>query len=133
MSGCRNWSDGPVVFLGDAAHGTSPQLGQGANLALLDAHALARAVAEEARLTDALALFQSRRMPPCRFYLQASHLLTPFYQSRSRRAWAGCATASWARRAALPLASTMMTEILAGSRRGWLGSIRLDDEGRFPL
>ena len=36
------WNDGPVLFIGDAAHGTSPQLGQGANLGLLDAHALAR-------------------------------------------------------------------------------------------
>jgi hypothetical protein len=31
------WNEGPVLFIGDAAHGTSPQLGQGANLGLLDA------------------------------------------------------------------------------------------------
>ena len=31
------WNAGPVLFIGDAAHGTSPQLGQGANLGLVDA------------------------------------------------------------------------------------------------
>jgi 2-polyprenyl-6-methoxyphenol hydroxylase-like FAD-dependent oxidoreductase len=126
------WSDGPVVFLGDAAHGTSPQLGQGANLALLDAQALARAVAEEVRLGDALARFQQRRQPNGRFYLQASHLLTPFYQSRSRLlGWLRDAFMGTACR--LPLTSTMMVEILAGTRRGWLGAVRLDEDGRYPL
>src|SRR4051812_26680327 len=40
------WNDGPILFIGDAAHGTSPQLGQGANLALVDAWTLAQAVDE---------------------------------------------------------------------------------------
>ena len=35
------WCDRGVVFIGDAAHATSPQLGQGANLALVDAWTLA--------------------------------------------------------------------------------------------
>ena len=76
------WNAGPVLFIGDAAHGTSPQLGQGANLGLLDAHALAQALAESSDLDAALALFARRRSSTVRFYRQASHLLTPFFQSR---------------------------------------------------
>ena len=36
----RDWNMGPVVFIGDAAHAMSPQLGQGSNLALFDAMVL---------------------------------------------------------------------------------------------
>ena len=50
----RRFHHGNVVFLGDAAHAMSPQLGQGANLALTDAAALADALAAEPRLDAAL-------------------------------------------------------------------------------
>ncbi|NHN19431.1 FAD-dependent oxidoreductase, partial [Bacillus amyloliquefaciens] len=51
-----------VVFLGDAAHAMSPQLGQGVNMALLDARALANALASCGGVEDALAHYaRSRR------------------------------------------------------------------------
>ncbi len=126
------WNDGPILFIGDAAHGTSPQLGQGANLGLLDAHALSRALAASDDLAAALASFARRRGPPVRFYRQASHLLTPFFQSRQpllglvRDALMGvtCRT---------PGLRPMMTSTLAGLRRGWLSADALDAEGRYPL
>ena len=40
-----------IAFIGDSAHSTSPQLGQGANMALLDAAALAVALANGASST----------------------------------------------------------------------------------
>ena len=46
------WNDGPILFIGDAAHGTSPQLGQGANLALVDAWTLADTLAAGGDLAD---------------------------------------------------------------------------------
>ncbi|MDP1749104.1 MAG: NAD(P)/FAD-dependent oxidoreductase [Reyranella sp.] len=126
------WNEGPVLFIGDAAHGTSPQLGQGANLGLLDAHALSRALAASDDLAAALALFARRRTPSVRFYCQASHLLTPFFQSHqpllglARDALLGPACAA-------PGLRTMMTTTLAGLRRGWFSTDELDAEGRYPL
>ena len=43
-----------VVFIGDAAHAMSPQLGQGVNMALLDAEALAEALRQGRDVDDAL-------------------------------------------------------------------------------
>lgn len=126
------WSDGAVVFIGDAAHGTSPQLGQGANLGLLDAHALTRAIGETGELASALTLFAQRRDGPVRFYRQASHLLTPFFQSHLgalgllRDAFMGMSCH-------LPRVRGLMGSTLAGTRRGWLSSVALDDEGRYRL
>src|SRR4029434_3293933 len=54
------WNEGPVLFIGDAAHGTSPQLGQGANLGLMDAWTLARSMEEESNLLAALLAYERR-------------------------------------------------------------------------
>lgn len=127
-----SWHVGPIVFIGDAAHGTSPQLGQGANLGLLDAHALARSIAESVDLPAALALLARRRDGPVRFYRQASHLLTPFFQSHSsalgllRDAFMGMSCH-------LPGARGLMASTLAGTRRGWLSSVALDNDGLYRL
>jgi 2-polyprenyl-6-methoxyphenol hydroxylase-like FAD-dependent oxidoreductase len=73
----RDFHRGNVVFLGDAAHAMSPQLGQGANLALLDAAALADAL----RSGDGVAGYTRRRRAHVRFYAFASRWMTPFFQS----------------------------------------------------
>ncbi|MCE7998916.1 MAG: FAD-dependent monooxygenase [Rhodobiaceae bacterium] len=75
---------GRVVFIGDAAHATSPQLGQGVNMALLDAHALDRAFAVAADAEQAFKLYARSRRLHLRFYQAASHVFTPVYQSDSR-------------------------------------------------
>jgi len=79
---------GPAaVVLGDAAHAMSPQLGQGANLALLDAAALADAVisggalSNRGRLEPALRAYERARHGPVRTYQRFSRWLTPIFQS----------------------------------------------------
>ena len=75
------WHGRDVVFLGDAAHATSPQLGQGCNLALVDAMTLADALDASACIADALDLYTSRRRDQLAYYQLATRWLTPFFQS----------------------------------------------------
>lgn len=72
-----------LIHLGDAWHSTSPQLGQGVNMALLDAWALAFALRERHSLADALALAVSLRREHVGMYQMMSRLFTPVYQSDS--------------------------------------------------
>lgn len=72
-----------LAFIGDSAHSTSPQLGQGANMGLLDAYALAMAVNETPNIAEALDRYARLRRFHVRLYQAASRLFTPFYQSDS--------------------------------------------------
>lgn len=72
-----------LVAIGDSAHCTSPQLGQGANMALLDARALTLAL-RNAPGAAALAEYARLRRWHVRFYQAMSLILTPMYQSESR-------------------------------------------------
>jgi 2-polyprenyl-6-methoxyphenol hydroxylase-like FAD-dependent oxidoreductase len=125
--GLRRWRQGRVLFLGDACHGTSPQLGQGANLALLDAWSLAHALdqAGEGDVEAALDRVERRRRRQVDFYRQASRWLTPFYQSR-------LAPLGWLRDLAFGPACRfgptrrMMLTTLAGLRCSWLASHPFD-------
>lgn len=73
-----------IAFLGDAAHSTSPQLGQGANMALLDAWSLAEALRHCSEIDVALRNYAASRRWHIRAFQMSSLLLTPFYQSDSR-------------------------------------------------
>lgn len=76
---------GRLVCIGDAAHSMSPQLGQGANLALYDAMVLSECLAERADVPDALARYTERRRLHLAFYQRMSRWLTPFFQSDAHR------------------------------------------------
>lgn len=71
------------VHVGDSWHAASPQLGQGANMALLDALALARALGRQSNLDAALGEYARQRLWHIRLYQTASWMLTPAYQSDS--------------------------------------------------
>ena len=106
-----------LVFIGDAAHATSPQLGQGANMGLLDALILDECLKADGDINNALMSFDAKRKKHLRFYQTASHWLTPFFQSDSRlRPWLRDTT--FGAMCRLPYLKTEMVRTLAGIKTG---------------
>jgi 2-polyprenyl-6-methoxyphenol hydroxylase-like FAD-dependent oxidoreductase len=66
------WSEGRVVLLGDAAHASTPGIGQGAAQAIEDAVVLANEIAEADALPAALARYEAVRRPRAELTLKLS-------------------------------------------------------------
>jgi 2-polyprenyl-6-methoxyphenol hydroxylase-like FAD-dependent oxidoreductase len=102
----------------------SPQLGQGANMALVDAAALSAAITTQRTPNDCdwsavFAAYASSRRDHLRYYRQASRLLTPLFQSHSRSlAWLRDSVLLLARHNSFGRAHAVST--LVGGRSGWL-------------
>jgi 2-polyprenyl-6-methoxyphenol hydroxylase-like FAD-dependent oxidoreductase len=120
------WRKGRVLVMGDAAHGTSPQLGQGANLALIDTITLASALRQRKDVDEALALYEKIRRPHIRYYQMMSRAMTPVFQSDSR-------VTGWMRdllfgpMAKTPGISHIMRTTLTGVRKFPLGLWKVPD------
>jgi 2-polyprenyl-6-methoxyphenol hydroxylase-like FAD-dependent oxidoreductase len=71
----RQWSRGPVVVVGDAAHPMRPHLGQGGCQGLEDAAVLARFVDADDNLAAAFARFAAFRLPRVRPLVRESKLI----------------------------------------------------------
>lgn len=127
----RRWHDGRVLAIGDCAHGMSPQLGQGANMALIDAHELAAELRGRDRGWPAVFEgYTRRRRAHIRFYGQASRGLTPMFQSHAVVApWLRDRFFGWGGR--LPYIHQQSIATLAGYKTGWLWG-RLKLCGRIP-
>jgi 2-polyprenyl-6-methoxyphenol hydroxylase-like FAD-dependent oxidoreductase len=70
-----------IAYIGDAAHSTSPQLGQGANLGLMDAWVLSESLKNGCDIPTAIQAYSAARLRHNYFYQMASRIATPFFQS----------------------------------------------------
>ncbi|HEY1192427.1 MAG TPA: NAD(P)/FAD-dependent oxidoreductase, partial [Gemmata sp.] len=77
----RRTHDGRVIFIGDAAHAMSPHLGQGINLALVDAWRLAGCLNGADTPALGFAAFRRAQRSYLRYYATVTWLLSPFFQS----------------------------------------------------
>lgn len=129
----RRWRNGRVLLIGDAAHGTSPQLGQGANLALIDAVVLARCLRDDD--TDrALARYERIRRAHVAYYQIASRWLTPLFQSDSKTLGA-LRDAMLGLACRLPVSGHFVRATLAGRMqlRPWPWRLNRISEDRAPF
>ena len=119
----KRWASGRIGVIGDAAHAMSPQLGQGANMALLDAQALASAMQRNSDWPDIWADYHRQRHAQLRFYQTMSRLLTPIFQSH-------IPGAGWLRDIGFPLmhrlpwVNRQMAQTVAGLKTGLLAAHR---------
>ncbi len=122
----KRWQRAPVVLLGDAAHAMSPQLGQGVNMALMDAFALREALRNSVDLSEALAEYERSRQVHARIYQFWSRWLTPLFQS-DRDLAARLRDLTFIPMARLPISRGQMLRILTGTQKGWFGRLPLPD------
>lgn len=71
----EKWHSGRVVLVGDAAHASSPMMGQGGCMAMEDACVLAKELRASATVESALASYVDRRKPRVRWVQQQSMAL----------------------------------------------------------
>ena len=80
----ERWHTGNVVLLGDAAHAMTPNIGQGAGMAMEDAAVLAEELAGAGKIEDALANYARRRKPRVETVMRISRDVGDDGQRRGR-------------------------------------------------
>lgn len=68
------WFKGRVLLIGDAAHATTPHLGQGAGMAIEDALVLSMELTADGSMEQKLQRFMNRRFERCKFISEKSVL-----------------------------------------------------------
>lgn len=82
---CRRWVSGNRVLLGDAAHTAHFSIGSGTRLAMEDAIALARALADHDDLADALQSYERERLPIAEKIVTAANSSAAWYDRFATR------------------------------------------------
>lgn len=120
----RQWYRDRLVVLGDAAHGMSPQLGQGVNMALMDATALRDQLRAHEDIGPALAAYQRVRQAHVGVYQFWSRWLTPVFQSDHD--WiAHARDVAFLPAGRLPGGRGHMLRVLSGTQHGFFGRLKL--------
>lgn len=78
------WYRGRVVIIGDAAHATTPHLGQGAGMAIEDAWVLSEELTGEGDIAQQLERFMARRFERCKYIGEKSLLAGEKEMARDR-------------------------------------------------
>jgi 2-polyprenyl-6-methoxyphenol hydroxylase-like FAD-dependent oxidoreductase len=118
------WHRGRLVLLGDAAHAMSPQLGQGVNMALMDALALRDALRAQPTVDAGIAQYERIRRSHVRIYQFWSRWLTPLFQSE-RDVVAKLRDLAFLPLGRLPGGRGQMLHVLSGLRSGMFGKLHL--------
>jgi 2-polyprenyl-6-methoxyphenol hydroxylase-like FAD-dependent oxidoreductase len=78
------WHRGRVVLIGDAAHATTPHIGQGAAQAIEDGIVLAEELAGATTVEEALERFVVRRYERCKIVIEGSTQIGRWEMERAR-------------------------------------------------
>lgn len=73
-----HWYKGNIVLIGDAAHATTPNLGQGACQAIEDAYFLADCLSRYPSVQETFSAFQNKRKPKTDFVINTSFQMGQF-------------------------------------------------------
>jgi 2-polyprenyl-6-methoxyphenol hydroxylase-like FAD-dependent oxidoreductase len=107
-------------LLGDASFASSPHLGQGVNMGLLDAWLYDQALAQTNDLEAAAELYAAQRQQQRQFYARLTYLLSPFFQS-TIRGWGTLRDIGLPLLCATPPFRQQMVSVLTGLRQNWWG------------
>ncbi|MFL5730261.1 MAG: FAD-dependent monooxygenase [Cytophagaceae bacterium] len=83
----KTWTKGRIALLGDAAHATTPNMGQGGCQAIEDAYVIADCLSKESAIENALQKYQSIRIEKARMIVNTSFMfarLTNFESAPAR-------------------------------------------------
>jgi prepilin-type processing-associated H-X9-DG protein len=98
-----HWHNGRIVLLGDAAHATTPHLGQGAGMAVEDSIVLAQEIARAETPEAAFQAYYNRRIDRCRYIVERSRAICYGQIGRGELIEQGAATFEMTQRVAQPI------------------------------